>query len=190
FRYPDGLGMKKRSVREIEDVVRAQLPMRGDVVEALEALPAFRREPPIVGDGAGIGRGGIAHPDPSEVPALDEGIGAHAHARGNIGLMRDEGAGAGGVELDAVIAAADRLGAAGAGRERRRAVRAAVLERADLPRAGAKQHDRLSADAPGERLRPELARKRGGVPLVLEEHDGLQTRGGGARSYSTPSSPR
>ena len=92
-------------VREIEQVVDEQQVVGLEVQVAGGRGPFRAVEPRQLLDLGGIGFGGLAHPDPHHVPALDDGIAAHAGALGNFLLTGDVGAPAVGSEFQSVVAA-------------------------------------------------------------------------------------
>src|SRR6185503_20437137 len=74
------------------------------------------------------------------------------------------------VELQAVIAAGQMVAGHLAHRQRRGAMTAAVLQRADRATGGAEQYDLVIEKGLGDRLVGELVRPQRGVPAVAQEH--------------------
>src|SRR5260370_5561592 len=119
-------------------------------------------------------RGGactLAPPDPDKLVLFRDGVAPHAHAVGNVALPRYRSAGAAAVEGEAVIATLDACRDDLAQRQRRRAVAAAVEQRGRLAARVAEEHDRVVADAAGERFFLELVGAGGNVPGVSNKHD-------------------
>ena len=111
----------------------------------------------------------VAHPDPDVVVLLADGVGL-GHGLGGDALAgaerRDVGAGAGGLELPAVVRALDAAGADLAAGELHVAVRAAIAQRGRAPVRAAEEHDGLAEDPAGQGLGAERGAVAGDVPVV------------------------
>src|SRR5579862_1789718 len=161
-------------MHQIEQIVVVELPIafhrerlaigahRAGEARLLEALP--RRQKTIVA----LRR--IAHPDPEEVPFLDERIGFDLRARGNLLLPGNLDAVSGRIEFQAMIAAANGIAFALAHRERQVAVAAAILERHGLAAFAAIEHHRLAQNGTRQRRLPDLAVIGRDVPAIAQKH--------------------
>ena len=139
--------MQVAHVREVEQVVGEQLIVCVEVQIAGRDAPGRVVEPREVGNSCGVGLRGLAHPNPRNVPALDDGIAPHAHVVRHVRLPRNLDARTGAIELQAVIAALHDAVLENAARERSRAVATAVFECRDAAVARAEEDDRLVEQA-------------------------------------------
>ena len=169
-------------VREVEQVVDRQHVMTADLRRTADGLLPGRRPgrigiPAIVRNRRLVREGGIARPDPDEAVPLDRRIGPDRRSRRDRRLAGNRDAGAGGVEFEPVIAAADAVAEIDAERERQVAVAAPVGERRGRSVRSPEQHDRFLADRPRRQLLAEIARERRDIPGVKQEHVSSFLRG-------------
>jgi len=102
---PDRGPVHEGEVGEIEQVVDDELPVAFDVKVLTLGAPVRIVEPVEIGDLVGIGKRGIAHPNPQPVVALDHGIALDPRRARNRVLAGHPHAGAGLVVAQAVIVA-------------------------------------------------------------------------------------
>ena len=127
-----GPGVHERQVRKITQVVDDQQIVCVVMQIGGNALPIRILQVGQVDDQGRIRLGRIAHPNPNEVAAFDDGVAAHLESRRNHVLAGNLHALSGAVVLDAVIHAAYSVAFEPALGEQRAAMRAAVVERDDL----------------------------------------------------------
>ncbi len=161
-------------MREVEEIVVVEFPVAFHV-QRLATIADRDGEARVgelrpVGNEAVVGLGRVAHPDPQELPFLDQRKAPHPRAGRNGLLARDLDAGAAGIEQQAVIAAADGVALDPPQRQRQTAMAAAILERRGGPGLGAEQHHRHAGDDARQRRPPDLAAPGGDVPAIAEKH--------------------
>ena len=144
------VGMHEGEMGEVAEIVDDQQPVRLVMHIAGQPAPFGIGERRIIHDQVGIGFFDLAHPDPDQVVALDHRIAAHAEFWRNHVLAGDLDALAAGLELHAVIHAADVVALDPAHRERRGAMATAIVERDHLAARAAIDHDRPLQDRAGE----------------------------------------
>src|SRR6185437_7457913 len=109
-------------------------------------------------------------PDPDQIVALDHGIAAHAELCRDHVLAGNLDALAAGLELHAVIHAADVVAFDPPHRQRRGAVAAAIIERDDPAAGAAIDHDRLLQNRAGEfRAVDQLVIPGRDIPAIAKE---------------------
>ena len=123
-----------------------------------------------IDDRRGVGQRRVAEPDPDELVLLDQRIALDRGLARNEALARHLHAFALRVDDQTVIAALDAVLDDRAEAQRRGAVAAAVGQRGGAAVAVAEQHDRVVADAAGERRFAELVTPCGDVPGIAREH--------------------
>ncbi len=167
-------GMHEHDMDQIEQIVVVELPIAlhrqglaaiahgGGESRIVDALPLRQQ--------AFIALGGIAHPQPNEIPALDHRIGFDLRVRRNLRLPRNLDALPSAVEFQAVITAADRIAFAHSHRERQVAMATAIFHRDRAFVCCAIEQYWLAEDGTCHRL---LANFRGigaDIPIVTQKH--------------------
>src|SRR5262249_55711511 len=132
-------------------------------------------EPVEIGDLVGIGKRGIAHPDPQPMVALDHGIALDPRRAWNRVLARHPHAGAGLVVAKAMVMALQGVADKRPQGEGKMAVRAAILERDRRAVFEPIEHDGLAENDAPEWTPSDLVVIGRDVPVVSEEH-GLSSR--------------
>ena len=97
----DGGVVDEGQMREVEEVVDHELPVRLDMQIGAFGAPVRIVEPVEVGDLVGIGQRRIAHPDPEPMVALDDRIGPAPGALRNVLLPGNAHAAAVGAKAQA-----------------------------------------------------------------------------------------
>ncbi len=162
-------GVEELDVAEVEQVVGDQLVVGGDAQVAGDGGVAHGlAERGEVGDGGGVGAGGLAEPEPDETVALGERIGANPGGRWDRAAVRIVHAGASAVEAQAMVAALQRVIDQLAAGQRRHAVRAAVGQRDWLTGWQTDHYHWLVQQNTAERRRPKLGSVGGDIPGVAE----------------------
>jgi len=139
------------------------------------AMPAqsWKREAVVIRDGARIGTGRVAHPDPGIAVHVCDGVALQACGPRHIVLTRHLNAGAGAVVNEAVVGTFDCIAFEAARGQRQSPVRAAILERDKLAHLSAEENDGFAEKCPPNQRTPELVGKAGGVPALGNKHGKL-----------------
>ena len=163
----DAVGVHIGLVRQVHQIVDDKAIVAFEAIErAALAFPFVAVVPVEVRQRGGVRQSGIAGPDPDEAMALGDRIGAHAGRRIDCLLRRHEGAPAGGIEDQPVIAAHNLIAGKTSHRQRQQPMPAGVLERRDSTVGAAIEHDVFVADrSGGERALNFVAPGRG-IPGV------------------------
>ena len=158
-------------VRGVEQVIGHQGVVAFEVQQlARTHRPFFGAQLGNVDDQALIGQSRVAHPNPNPAPTLDHGKAAHLGAVGNFVLPRHELAAATAIELQAVVAALDRIANQLPLGQRVKAVRAGVLQGHWRARCGAVEHHRDVQNFAGHQMATHLVVPSGHVPRVAYKH--------------------
>jgi hypothetical protein len=162
-------------VREVEHVVGDQQVMRLVVQIRRFIAPLRRVERERIGDRRDVRELGIAGPHPDPPLSLVHRETAHAKRAGRGRLSRHLDAAAVGIELQTVIHAAKGVALEPAQRERRVAMRTAILEGVQRAVGPSIDHDGFPGHAPSEqRARGHFMAPGEHVPAVADEwHDRL-----------------
>lgn len=139
---------------EVHEVVEDQSVVAVED-DALAVPGPLRIVVPVqVGDEIGVGRRGVAEPDPDEPVPLHDGVRSDGGGRVEGLLGRHPGAAAVRSVGEAVIAADDVVTVQLAHRQRHETVPAGIGERHRLPGRGAVEHEGRSPMVRGSRVRP------------------------------------
>ena len=165
------LGVEIAEMRQVHQIVDHQHVIGLDRIDVVlvgppRAIVMIRK----VDDPGHVGLGRITHPQPYQLVLLDRGVAPHPGVFRDQHLPGNPHAATRSVDDEAVIAALNPVSDHRAHMERRTPMTAAVGECSDAVRAVAKQHDRLVADAAGERLCADLIGPGGDVPGVTQQH--------------------
>ena len=162
----DAGAVHKRLVRQVHQIVDDEAVVAFDVNGLAVAGPGRIVIPVHVRHQRGIGKRGIAHPEPDEAMPLDHRIGAHASGRVD-GLLRGhEGAATLRIVFQAVIAADHGVAVEPPPGERHQAVPAGIFQRCNLAIGLPVHHDMLAADRARQQRMLDLGVPASGVPRV------------------------
>ena len=168
FGLADAAGVHIGFVRQVHQVVDHEAVIGLDVVEPTAKGPVGVVVPVLVGNGGGVGLGGVTGPDPDKAVALHRRVGADGRKAADALAGHGHGL-AVATHHQAVVAAHELAFADAAQRQRRAAVRAKVFERGHAAVGLAVEHQLLVADGAAQRLIAEFVRLRGDVPGVDRE---------------------
>ena len=156
-------------MREIDQIVDQKNPVAFIPGRSRDGAPFRIADPVHVGQERPVRLFRIAHPYPHQRVLFKRRVGAEPGSVGHVFLSRNGDADSVAAEFHAVITADDILAFHRAQRQRREAVGAAILDRADLSRFRAKKCDFLAQHLPGEWRCPQLVRPTRGVPGITNK---------------------
>lgn len=168
----EAVGVQELLVGEVHEVVEDQSVVAVED-DALAVPGPLRIVVPVqVGDEIGVGRRGVAEPDPDEPVPLHDGVRSDRGGRVEGLLGRHPGAAAVRSVGEAVIAADDVVTVQLAHRQRHETVPAGIGERHRLPGRGAVEHEGALAYGARQQGTTQFGVPCRGVPGIQREHDG------------------
>ena len=162
----DAVRVDVREMRPVQRIVMQQQVVDGHLERAAQYRPAGLPQRGQVGRLGPAAQRRIAGPDPDERRPLPDWVAAHLSAVGHVPLGRHADAPAVRREREAVVAAHDLVPVERAHRQRRGAVRAAVVEHRQLAVVLPEEEQPTPKRLPGEQRPAHLVTRRDHIPAV------------------------